>query len=148
MARQLVSSGSPLEPRIGFSRAVRFGPFLAVAGTAPIGPDGQTMNPSDVYAQTKVCLAIASRAIEEAGLHLKDVVRTRVMLTDMDRWPEAARAHGEVFGEIRPACSFFGVARFIDPKWLVEVEVDYDRSLLNRRARLSHARRPCQTISA
>ena len=124
MARQLVSSGSPLEPTIGFSRAVRCGPFLAVAGTAPIGPDGQTMNPSDVYAQTKVCLAIASRAIEEAGLHLKDVVRTRVMLTDMDRWPEAARAHGEVFGEIRPACSFFGVARFIDPKWLVEVEVD------------------------
>ena len=108
MARQLVSSGSPLEPTIGFSRAVRCGPFLAVAGTAPIGPDGQTMNPSDVYAQTKVCLAIASRAIEEAGLHLKDVVRTRVMLTDMNRWPEAARAHGEVFGEIRPACSFFG----------------------------------------
>ena len=122
MARQLVSSGSPLEPRIGFSRAVRCGPFVAVAGTAPIGPDGQTMNPGDVYAQTKVCLAIASRAIEEAGLHLKHVVRTRVMLTDMDRWPEAARAHGEVFGEIRPACSFIGVARFIDPQWLVEVE--------------------------
>ena len=124
MARQLVSSGSPLEPRIGFSRAVRCGPFLAVAGTAPIGPDGQTMNPGDVYAQTKVCLAIASRAIEAAGLHLEDVVRTRVMLTDMNRWPEAARAHGEVFGEIRPACSFFGVARFIDLQWLVEVEVD------------------------
>jgi enamine deaminase RidA (YjgF/YER057c/UK114 family) len=124
MDRKLVSSGSPMEPKIGFSRAVRCGPYLAVAGTAPIGPDGRTSSPGDVYGQTKDCLAIARRAIEEAGCRLQDVVRTRVMLTDMDRWQEAARAHGELFGEIRPACTFVGVARFIDPEWLVEVEVD------------------------
>jgi enamine deaminase RidA (YjgF/YER057c/UK114 family) len=124
MARQLISSGSPQEPKIGFSRAVRCGPYLTVAGTAPIGPDGRTSNPGDVYAQAKVCLAIAGRAIEEAGGNVQDVVRTRVMLTDMDRWPEAARAHGEVFGEIRPVCTFVGVVRFIDTEWLVEVEVD------------------------
>jgi enamine deaminase RidA (YjgF/YER057c/UK114 family) len=128
MPRRLVSSGSPLEPTIGFSRAVRCGPCLAVAGTAPIGPDGRTAHPGDVYEQTKACLAIASRAIEDAGGRLEDVVRTRVMLTDMDRWREAARAHGEVFGGVRPACTFVGVARFIDPEWLVEVEVDCFRS--------------------
>lgn len=124
MVRRLVSSGSPMEPVIGFSRAVRSGPHVAVAGTAPIGPDGRTAHPGDVYAQTQVCLAIARRALEAAGCRLEDVVRTRVMLTDMDRWSEAARAHGEMFGEIRPACTFVGVARFIDPEWLVEVEVD------------------------
>ena len=122
--RTRVSSGSPLEPQIGFSRAVRVGPFLAVAGTAPIGPDGQAMHPGDVYAQTKLCLEIARRAIEEAGCSLADVIRTRVMLTDIARWRYAARAHGEVFGEIRPACTFVEVSRFIDPEWLVEIEAD------------------------
>jgi enamine deaminase RidA (YjgF/YER057c/UK114 family) len=113
-----------MEPKIGFARAVRSGPYLAVAGTAPLGPDGRTASPGDVYAQTKLCLDIARRAIEEAGCRLEDVVRTRVMLTDIDQWPEAARAHGEMFSEIRPACTFVGVSRFIDPEWLVEVEVD------------------------
>jgi enamine deaminase RidA (YjgF/YER057c/UK114 family) len=124
MARQLVSSGSPLEPKIGFARAVRSGPYVAVAGTAPIGPDGRTAFPGDVYKQTQVCLSIARRAIEEAGCRLEDVIRTRVMLIDMDTWSQAAKAHGELFSEIRPACTFVGVARFIDPEWLVEVEVD------------------------
>jgi enamine deaminase RidA (YjgF/YER057c/UK114 family) len=124
MMRKLVSSASPMEPRIGFSRAVRCGAYVAVAGTAPIGPDGRTVSPGDVYAQTRACLAVAGRAIEEAGGCLEDVVRTRVMLTDMDRWQEAAKAHGEVFGVIRPACTFVGVTRFIDPEWLVEIEVD------------------------
>ncbi len=113
-----------MEPRIGFSRAVRCGPHIAVAGTAPIGPDGRTAHPGDVYAQTKACLAIVRRAVEDAGGRLEDVIRTRIMLTDIDRWEEAARAHGEVFGQIRPACTFVGVARFIDPEWLVEVEAD------------------------
>lgn len=122
--RRLVSSGSPMEPVIGFSRAVRSGPFVSVAGTAPIGPDGRTAHVGDVYAQTQLCLAIAQRALEDAGCTLEDVVRTRVMLTDMDRWSEAAKAHGEVFSQIRPACTFVGAARFIDPEWLVEVEVD------------------------
>jgi enamine deaminase RidA (YjgF/YER057c/UK114 family) len=113
-----------MEPVIGFSRAVRSGRHVSVAGTAPIGPDGRAGHVGDVYAQTRLCLAIAQRALEEAGGRLEDVVRTRVMLTDMERWSDAARAHGEVFGRIRPACTFVGVARFIDPDWLVEVEVD------------------------
>lgn len=128
MPRTLVSSGSPLEPAIGFSRAVRSGPCLAVAGTAPIGPDGRAVHPGDVYAQTKACLTIARRAIEDAGGRLEDTVRTRVMLIDIDRWREAARAHGEFFRDIRPACTFVGVARFIDPEWLVEVEIDCFRA--------------------
>lgn len=124
MPRKLVSSGSPLEPEIGFSRAVRCGPLLAVAGTAPIGADGRTLHVGDVYQQTRACLLIAIEAIEGAGGRLEDVVRTRVLLTDMDRWREAARAHGEFFREIRPACTFLGASRFIDPDWLVEVEID------------------------
>ena len=128
MPRQLVSSGSPLEPTIGFSRAVRAGDHIAVAGTAPIGPDGRTAHPGDVYEQTRTCLTIAIRAIETAGGRTEDVVRTRVMLTDINRWQEAARAHGELFGEVRPACTFVGVSRFIDPEWLVEIEIDCFRS--------------------
>jgi enamine deaminase RidA (YjgF/YER057c/UK114 family) len=123
-----LSPGSPLEPAIGFSRAVRSGPCLAVAGTAPIGPDGRAVHPGDVYAQTKACLTIARRAIEDAGGRLEDTVRTRVMLIDIDRWREAARAHGAFFRDIRPACTFVGVARFIDPEWLVEVEIDCFRA--------------------
>lgn len=123
-SRRLVTSGSPLEPEIGFSRAVRVGPILAVAGTAPIGPDGCTAHHGDVYAQTVLCLSIVRRAIEEAGCTLAQVIRTRIMLTDIERWREAARAHGEVFGAIRPACTFVQVSRFIDPDWLVEVEAD------------------------
>lgn len=122
--RRLVTSGSPLEPEIGFSRAVRVGPFLAVAGTAPIGTDGRVAHPGDVYAQTKLCLDIARRAIEEAGCALSQVVRTRIMLTDIEQWRDAARAHGEMFGAIRPACTFVQVSRFIDPDWLVEIEAD------------------------
>lgn len=122
--RKLVTSGSPLEPEIGFSRAVRISEFIAVAGTAPIGPDGQTMHRGDVYAQTRLCLAIMRLAIEEAGGSLPDVVRTRIMLTDIENWREAARAHGELFAAIRPACTFVQVSRFIDPDWLVETEAD------------------------
>ncbi|MFC8075475.1 RidA family protein [Streptomyces sp. NPDC057307] len=123
-ARQLVSSGSPLEPEIGFSRAVRVGAYVVVAGTAPIGDDGVTVGPGDVYAQTVRCLDIAERALEEAGAGLGDVVRTRLMLTDVTRWKDAARAHGERFAGIRPACTVVEVSRFIDPEWLVEVEID------------------------
>lgn len=124
MQRQLVTSGSPLEPEIGFSRAVRVGSFLAVAGTAPIAPDGHAAHRGDVYGQTKLCLEIARRAIEEGGCALTQVIRTRIMLTDIEQWREAARAHGEVFGAIRPACTFVQVSRFIDPEWLVEIEAD------------------------
>ena len=122
--RRLVSSGSPLEPRIGFSRAVRVGGIVAVAGTAPIAADGGTACPGDVGGQTRRCLAIIAAALAEAGASLDQVIRTRIMLTDIDRWQEAAAVHGEVFGAIRPACTFVGVARFIDPAWLVEIEAD------------------------
>ncbi|MGR4878723.1 RidA family protein [Streptomyces sp. LARHCF249] len=122
--REIVGSGSPLEPQIGFSRAVRAGNFVAVAGTAPIGEDGTTVGPGDVYAQTVRCLDIAEKALREAGASLEDVVRTRVMLTDVTRWKEAARAHGERFAAIRPVTTFVEVSRFIEPDWLVEMEID------------------------
>src|SRR5262249_60081581 len=119
-----ISSGSPFEPVIGLSRARRIGPVIAVAGTAPIGPDGKAAHVGDVYAQTKLCLQIACDAIVAAGGTVEHVVRTRVMLVDIAHWQDAARAHGEVFAAIRPACTFVEVSRFIDPAWLVEVELD------------------------
>ncbi|MFJ8230581.1 Rid family hydrolase [Streptomyces sp. NPDC094448] len=122
--RQTVPSGSPFEAEIGFSRAVRTGDYVVVAGTAPIAADGTTAAPGDVYAQTVRCLDIAQAALEAAGASAADVVRTRIMLTDVTRWREAARAHGERFSEIRPACTFVEVSRFIEPDWLVEIEVD------------------------
>jgi enamine deaminase RidA (YjgF/YER057c/UK114 family) len=122
--RKLVSSGSPFEPRIGFSRAVRVGKMVAVSGTAPIAPDGSVACPGDVYGQTRRCLEIVARAIADAGLALDAVIRTRVMLTDMSAWEAAARAHGEFFGGIRPANTFVEVKGFINPGWLVEIEAD------------------------
>jgi enamine deaminase RidA (YjgF/YER057c/UK114 family) len=122
--RKLVSSGSPFEPQIGFSRAVRVGPFVAVSGTAPIAPDGGVASPGDLYGQTKRCLEIISQAIAQAGLGMESVIRTRVMLTDVSRWKEAAKAHGEVFGKIRPASTFVEVKGLIDRGWLVEIEAD------------------------
>jgi enamine deaminase RidA (YjgF/YER057c/UK114 family) len=122
--RKLVSSGSPLEPRIGFSRAVRVGPHVAVAGTAPIAADGGVAARGDVYGQTKRCLEIIAQAVADAGLTLHDVIRTRVMLTDISCWEEAARAHGEYFAAVKPACTFVAITAFINPEWLVEVEAD------------------------
>ena len=121
--RQTVGSGSPLEPEIGFSRAVRKGAHVAVAGTAPIGDDGATVAPGDMYAQTVRCPDIADTALKAAGASLEYVVRTRIMLTDVTRWREAARAHGERFAAVRPVTTFVEVSRFIDPEWLVEVEI-------------------------
>ena len=122
--RKLISSGSPYEPQIGFSRAVRVGPFVAVSGTAPVAPGGGVASPGDLYGQTKRCLDINREAIGKAGLGLDSVIRTRVMLTDMSRWQEAARAHGEVFGAIKPASTFVEVKGLIDKGWLVEIEAD------------------------
>jgi enamine deaminase RidA (YjgF/YER057c/UK114 family) len=124
MSHQRITSGSPFEPTIGFSRAVRAGPWIAVAGTAPVAPDGSAAHPGDVYAQTKLCLEIMLRAIGEAGGAAAHVIRTRILLVDIATWREAARAHGEVFGEIRPACTFVEISRLIDPGWLVETEAD------------------------
>jgi enamine deaminase RidA (YjgF/YER057c/UK114 family) len=123
-SRQLVSSGSPLEPEIGLSRAVRSGPYVCVAGTAPIAEGGGVAAPGDVYAQSVRCLDIAEQALQEAGASVADVVRTRVMLTDIGQWRDAARAHAQRFAQVRPACTFVEVSRFIDPGWLVEFELD------------------------
>lgn len=124
MQRQLISSGSPFEKPIGFSRAVRVGNVIAVSGTAPIAPGGGTAYPGDLYRQARTCLEIIKDAIEKAGGRLEDVIRTRIMLIDISRWQEAARAHGEFFGDIRPASTFIQVSRFIDEDWLVEIEAD------------------------
>lgn len=124
VTRKLISSGSPFEPRIGFSRAVRVGPFVAVSGTAPIAADGSIAAPGDLYGQTKRCFEIIAEAIGKAGLTLDSVIRTRVMLTDISRWEEAARAHGEVFGTVRPASTFVEVKGLINKGWLVEIEAD------------------------
>jgi enamine deaminase RidA (YjgF/YER057c/UK114 family) len=124
MSRQLISSGSPFEKPIGFSRAVRTGKTIAVSGTAPIAPGGGTAYPGDLYRQTHTCIEIIKAAVEAAGGRLEDVIRTRIMLTDIDQWQEAARAHGEFFGDIRPASTFVEVSRFIDKDWLVEMEAD------------------------
>jgi enamine deaminase RidA (YjgF/YER057c/UK114 family) len=124
MMRKKVTSGSPMEEPIGFSRAVRIGNMISVSGTAAIAPDGSTAAPDDVYGQTKCCIEIMKRAIEEAGGKLEDGIRTRVMLKDISRWREAARAHAEFFSQIRPACTFVEVKGFVKDDWLVETEAD------------------------
>ena len=124
MTRKNITSGSQYEKPIGFSRAVRINNFISVSGTAPIALDGSTAFPNDLYGQTKHCLEIIKKAIEEAGSNLRDVIRTRIMLINISKWQEAAQAHGEFFSEIRPATSFIGVNRFIDPDWLIEIEAD------------------------
>jgi enamine deaminase RidA (YjgF/YER057c/UK114 family) len=97
---------------------------VAIAGTAPIAADGGVAARGDVYGQTKRCLEIVAQAVADAGLTLHDVIRTRVMLTDISSWEEAARAHGECFAAVKPACTFVAVTAFINPEWLVEVEAD------------------------
>lgn len=122
--RQMVSSASPFEEIAGFCRAVRVGNIITVAGTAPIGPDGETFAPNDVEAQARRCFEIAIAAIEELGGSARDVTRTRLMLTHMEDWQTATRVHGEFFSEIRPACTAVQVAGLIDPDWRIEIEVD------------------------
>ena len=122
--RQMVSSGSPYEPVIGFSRAVRIRDFISVAGTAPIGPDGKTVGIGDPAAQARRCFEILRLAIEELGAGLEDVVRTRILLARIEDWEAVGRVHGEYFKDIRPASSMVQIAGFIDPQWLVEIEMD------------------------
>ena len=124
LKRHNVSSGSPFEDKIGFSRATRIGNIISVAGTAAIAPDGSTAFPDDVYEQTKYCIQIVKKAIEEVGGSLENIIRTRIMLIDISNWKEAAKAHGEVFSSIKPACTFVGVKSFVRDDWLVEIEAD------------------------
>lgn len=121
--RENISSGSPWEPKIGYSRAVKHGNHIFVSGTTGVGPDGNVVGP-DVYSQTKRALEIIVAALEQAGASAKDVVRTRMYLTDISQWEDAGRAHGEVFGEIRPATAMVEVSKLISPDMVVEVEAD------------------------
>ena len=120
--RQRIASGSPYEPTIGFSRAVRVGDRVLVAGTAPIWPDG-TVDP-DPEAQARRCLEIIANALEQAGASLRDVVRTRMFLTDPDDWEAVGRAHGDAFRDVRPVATMVVVATLLDPRWRVEIEAE------------------------
>ena len=122
MERRLISSGSAWEERYGYSRAVVAGPFVHVAGTAPIMPDDADP-PDDPYEQAKRCLEIIQAALAEAGAGANDVVRTRIFVTDAGSISDVLRAHGEVFAQARPACTGL-VVELLDPRWLVEIEVD------------------------
>ncbi len=124
MDRKLITSGSRFEREIGFSRAVRVGPVIAVSGTAPLNDDGTLAASGDAYGQTLRCLEIIRAAIDEAGGRIEDTMRTRVMLVDIADWKQAANAHAEFFKTIRPACTFVQVAGFVDPAWLVEIEAE------------------------
>ena len=120
--RKRVSSVSPYEDVIGFSRAVRVGDLVFVSGTVAWGSDGKLVGAGDVYAQAKQTLANIEGYLREAGASLKDVVRTRIYLTDMSRWREVARAHREAFGDVRPASSMLEISRLAEPEMLVEIE--------------------------
>ena len=124
MDRKLISLGSPFESTIGFSRAVRVGPHVAVSGTAPIAANGETACPGDLYGQTKRCLEIIEKALSEAGAKREHVVRTRMFLKDLTDWEQAGRAHGEFFKDIRPAATMIQIVQALDPSWLIEIEAD------------------------
>ena len=122
--RELISNGNSMEAIVGFSRAVRVGQFIAVGGTAPVDQNGQTVGIGDVFLQTKQCFEIIKAALEEAGSGLQDIVRTRVILTDIDNWKQAIEARKAYCQDARPVDTIMAINRFVNPEWLVEIEVD------------------------
>jgi enamine deaminase RidA (YjgF/YER057c/UK114 family) len=120
--RRRVSANRPWEAIVGYSRAVRAGDVVEVSGTAAAGPDGTILARGDVYGQAREALKTIGEALQEAGASFGDVVRTRIYLTDISRWEEAGRAHGEVFRDVRPANTTLAVSGFVDPEIMVEIE--------------------------
>jgi enamine deaminase RidA (YjgF/YER057c/UK114 family) len=124
MTRQNISSGTKWEPVVGYSRAVRVGPHVFISGTTATDANGAMVGANDAYAQTKQVLSNIAAALTRAGARLEDVVRTRIFVTDIGQWEAIGRAHGDVFGQIRPATAMVEVSRLIDPAMLVEIEAE------------------------